>query len=409
MPLLAPRAIAIVGAMQHHGDAGYEMVRALCEYGYRGRVHPVLESGVPVSGVPGHRALCDLPGPVDLLVIAGPSGQAAEVLRDAGKSGIPYAMVLGAAGARRGRELARVAREHGVHLLGPGCFGLLNTDPRVRLNATLSRTHPTPGGLALAAQSSAAGVALLEHVARDGCGVASFVPLGDAPDCGLIDFWCDDPHTRAVALYLNSPADHAAFARAAFRLSARKPVLTIAGGHPRTVPLCTPAGIVRATGLDELADAARMLVDQPLPSGNRIAVVGNAGGLAEIAAGAAEAYGFALPDPAGAHPMSLGPDATPPEIAEAVEAVACGGGADIVLAMIVGTRTNVPAAMMTALADVLDDHPRLTAAVVLTGGPDDVHRAGARAVPVYREHDRAIRALAHAHRYTTWRRALPRD
>ncbi|SNY59338.1 Succinyl-CoA ligase like flavodoxin domain-containing protein [Paractinoplanes atraurantiacus] len=244
-------------------------------------------------------------------------------------------------------------------------------------------------------------MALLEHVTHDGCGVASFVPLEDGLDGELNDFWRDDPHTRAVGLYLNSAADHATFTGAAHGLLRRKPVLTIAGGHPRAVALCSPPGVVRTTSLDELTDAARMLVDQPLPAGNRLAVVGNAGGLAVIAADAARAYGFAEP---GEHRISLGPDATPPEIAEAVEAVACGGRADIIVVMIVGTRTNVPAAMTTAVADILDQHPELTAAAVLTGGADDVHRIGARGIPVYREHDRAIRALAHAHRYATWRR-----
>ncbi|MEV4347512.1 CoA-binding protein [Actinoplanes sp. NPDC049596] len=398
-PLLAPRSIAVVGAMRGHGQAGYEIVHTLRDFGLRARLYPVHDSGRPVCGVPGHRAIAGLPRPVDLLVVATPPGEAPEILRAAGRLGTRHAVLLAATCAERGRELARVARAHGVRLVGPDSFGVLNTDPRVLLNATLTRTPPARGGLALAVQSSAVGAAVLEHVARNGCGVAGFVSLGPGPDgeiADLIDFWRDDALTRAVALYLDPAGPSGAHDCAARMLAACKPVLTV-GGAPGP-------GIVRANGLDELTDAARMLVDQPLPAGNRLAIVGNAGGLASIAASAARAYGFAVPSMPGDCTMDLGAGAGPREMADAVEEVAAGGRADIVLPMIVGSRANVPGAMLTAVADVLDRHPGRTAAAVLIGSSDDPLHVGIRRLPVYRQHDRAIRAMAHTYRYARWRR-----
>jgi acyl-CoA synthetase (NDP forming) len=168
--------------------------------------------------------------------------------------------------------------------------------------------------------------------------------------------------------------------------------------------LFAQAGVIRTAGLDELTDAARMLVDQPLPTGARLGVVGNAGGLTRLAVTSAEAAGLRLD---GGGPIDTGAAATPSTIAAAVETVAAGGAADLLLVMIVGTRTNVPHAIMTAVGDVLDRHPRLAAACVLTGSADDIHHIGARRVPVYRQPDRAVGALAHAQRYATWRRECP--
>ncbi|WP_127507745.1 CoA-binding protein [Actinoplanes solisilvae] len=405
-PLLAPRSVAVAGDLQQHGHAGYEMLRSLRDYGFRGRLYPVHDSGRPVCGIPGYRTVAELPEPADLIVLATEAGRTPEVIRAAGRRGIPCAVLLNSADGRRHHEVLQAARDHSVLIAGPGSFGVLNTDVRVRLNATLTRTRPPRGGLALASQSSAVGVALLEHVARDGCGVASFVSAGDDLDlgnAGLIDYWYRDAHTRAVAVFPDSPADHRRFAQAARSLARRKPVLLIGSGHPDSVvadPLVTEAGMVCTTSLDEMTDAARMLVNQPLPAGDRLGVVGNAGALTTITGGTAKAYGFVVP--AGCT-IDLGAEAGPAEIALSVEELTATGMVDIVVVVVVGSRSNCPAAIMTAIAGVLDRRPGLTAAAVLAGTPDDVHRVGLRDTPVYRQQDRALRALSHAHRYARWR------
>ncbi|GAA2673108.1 GNAT family N-acetyltransferase [Actinoplanes palleronii] len=430
-PLPAPRSVAVVGAIRGHGSTGFEVLRALRDYGFRGRLYPVNDSGRPVYGVPGFRSIADLPEPVDLLVIATPAAEVAETLREAGKNGAGSAVVLtgypvtGDAG-RTQRDLLRIAHEHGMRLIGPGSLGVLNTDPRVRLNASLSPARPAAGGLALAAQSSAVGIALLEHATRNGCGVADFVGLGDQLDVAVDDLitdWYSDSRVRAVAMCLETPDSHYAFARGARALSRRKPVLVVPGTtigtgptHDRDEELFAQAGVIHVASVDEMTDTARLLVDQPLPTGDRLGIVGNAGGLTRLAADSARALGFTvvplspalrrqLPGGAG-NPVDLGVEATAPMIGETLGIVARSGEVDVVLVVIAGTRANVPAAIMRTLGRVLDDkaQPPLTTAVVLTGSADDIHRIGVRGTPVYRQPDRALRALARACRYAVWRR-----
>lgn len=428
--VLAPRSVAVVGAGRRHGSAGRETLHALLDYGFRGRLYAVNRSGRPVCGVPACRTVAELPEAIDLLVIAVPADQVARVLTDAGRVGARGAVLLGTGlrtgdpvGDRHRRDVLRVAREHGIRLLGPSCLGILNTDPRVRLNASLAPARPPHGGLAVAVRSGAVGVALLADAVRDHCGISSFVSLGDQLDVtgsDLLAHWFDDPATRAVALSPESFGEPGRFARAARALGRRKPVLVIAGSPPDAGDdLLDRAGVIRTASLGETLDTARMLVDQPLPAGGRMAIVGNASGLTVLAADAARSYGFdvvplsgstraELPYVSGAgrcdNPVDLGVDALPARIAEAAETVAHSGEADILLLVLVGIRANVLAANMAALAEVLDDHPDLTVAVIVTGGTAETHRLGRRGAPVFREPEHAVRALAHALDYAAWRR-----
>ncbi|MFG1609750.1 hypothetical protein [Actinoplanes sp. NPDC049265] len=175
-------------------------------------------------------------------------------------------------------ELLGIAREHGIRLVGPNCLGVITTDPRVWLNASFAPAAPTPGSLAIASQSGAVAIALLDSARRTGCGISSFVSLGNKADISgndLIAYWYDDPRTHAVALYLESFGNPRKFARTVRALGRRKPVLapksgrSTAGqraGASHTAAAAAPsatmdalfaqAGVIRVDGLGELLDAA---------------------------------------------------------------------------------------------------------------------------------------------------------
>ncbi|MEU4689918.1 GNAT family N-acetyltransferase [Actinoplanes sp. NPDC023714] len=431
--LLAPESVVVVGAGRHHGGVGHEVLCALRDYGFPGRLYAVNPHGMPVCGIHAHRHLADLPEAPDLAVIAVAADLVPGILDAAGRRGVRSAVVLskgfGAARAvnrRRRAEVLKIAREHGMRLLGPATVGLISTDPRIRLNACMSPVRPPVGGLAMASQSGAVGIAMLAAATESGCGVSTFVALGEKLDVSsndLIAYWYDDPRTRAVALHLESFGNPRKFARTVRALSLRKPVLALESGRSRagragsreTVEaLFTQAGVIRTTGMEEVLDTARMLIDQPLPAGRRMAIVGNGGGLNVLAADSAEALGFTVSPltratrrelPRGRdNPVDLGMDAGAAAIASAAEIVANSGEADILLLIIVATRANVPAGIVKALGDVVDDHPDLTIAAVVTGSVDDLHLFGGRGAPVFTAPDRAIRALAYAHQYAAWRR-----
>ncbi len=432
-PLLVPASIAVVGAGRHPGGVGHEVVRNLVEHGFTGDLYPINPHAAQIAGRPAYPSLAAVPGSVDLAVIAVPAAAVEAVIVEAGKAGVRAAVVLtagfaetGPAGAAAQAALVRAARAHGVRLVGPNCLGLLNTDPAVRMTATFATAVPPAGGLAVASQSGAVGIAVLDHAAREGVGVSQFVSLGNKADVSsndLLAYWYDDPATRAVALYLESFGNPRKFARIARALARRKPVLAVKGGRSaggrragasHTAAAAAPdvavetlfaqAGVVRTDTLGELLDAARILVDQPLPAGRRLGIVGNAGGVNVFAADAAEAAGLTVPDASGGNPVDLGAAANPTAMAEAVTRLARGGEVDAVLTVFAATRANDVPGMLAALATAADAAGSIPVAVVLVGVPDSPVSLGGRRAPVFALPEQAVRALGHASRYAAWRR-----
>ena len=434
--LLSPASVAVVGAGHRPGGVGHETLCGLLEYGYTGALYAVNRSGRPVAGIAAYGSVRALPRPIDLLVVAVPADQVAGVLAEGASVGVRAAVVLSAGfgeagpdGRRRQQDLIRFAREHGIRLVGPNCLGVLNTDPRVRLAAAFAPHLPPAGGLAVAAQSGAVGIALLDDAIRAGYGISTFVSLGNKADVSgndLIAYWYDDPATTAVALYLESFGNPRKFARTVRALGRRKPVLALKSGRSgagqragasHTAAAAAPAatvdalfaqaGVVRTDSLGDLMDAARMFTGQPLPAGSRLGIVGNAGGLNVLAADAAEACGLSVPArgvPGLDNPHDLGAGTTSAAFAAAAETVAESGGVDMVLLVVIGTRANLPAEIMAALAEVVDRHPDLAVAAVLVGGSEAATTLGIRRAPIYDVPERAVRALAHAARYADWRR-----
>jgi len=433
-PLLAPRSVAVVGAGRAPGGIGHETLRALVEYGFTGDLYAVNPHADSVAGVPAYPSLRDVPGPVDLAVVAVPAVAVAATFADAAAVGVRAAVVLssgfgeeGEAGRTAQADLVRVARAHGIRIVGPNCIGVLNTDPAVRLAAAFVPTLPPAGGLAVASQSGAVGVAVLDHAARTGCGISTFVSLGNKADVSgndLISYWYDDPATTAVALYLESFGNPRKFARVVRALARRKPVLAVKSGRSvagqragasHTAAAAAPdvavdalfaqAGVVRTDNLGELLDAARMLTDQPLPTGDRVAILGNAGGVNVLAADAAEPTGLRIPDVPGlANPFDLGAGATPDGFAEALSRAATSGAVDAALVVVAATRANDVPAILAALTTVIDRQPELPVAIVALGVPEPPATIGMRRVPVFDLPERAVRAIGHAARYAAWRR-----
>ncbi|MEV4624208.1 GNAT family N-acetyltransferase [Asanoa sp. NPDC049573] len=448
-PLLRPRSVAVVGAGRAAGGVGHEALRGLQEYGYTGTLYAVNPQAVEVAGIPAYPSLGAVPGPVDLVVVAVPAPGVAGVIADAAAIGARAAVILsagfsetGSGGRVQQAALVDVGRKHGIRIVGPNCIGILNTDPAVRLNASFTPGLPLAGGLAVASQSGAVGIALLDHAARAACGISTFVSLGNKADVSgndLIAYWFDDPRTTAVALYLESFGNPRKFARIARALARRKPVLAVKSGRSaagrragasHTAAAAAPdatvdalfaqAGVIRVDDLGELLDAARVLTDQPLPGGRRLAVLGNAGGFNVMAADAA-AGGFLavsapsadlrdrmrdlIPDAAAVdNPLDLGAAATPAGFAAAARALAASGEVDALLFVVAATRSNDVPAILAAIAPIVDAQPGLAAAAVVVGVPDPPPVLGSRRMPVYDLPEQAVRALDHAARYAAWRR-----
>ncbi|WP_274912820.1 bifunctional acetate--CoA ligase family protein/GNAT family N-acetyltransferase [Streptomyces sp. WZ-12] len=321
--LLAPGSVAVIGTGRTPGGVGRTALRNLLDAGFTGRLHAVNHAfpedlrRLEPEGVQAARTLRDIPEPVDLAVVAVPAAAVPDVIRDCGEHGVQGVLVLssgyaeaGSDGRERQRTLLRQARSYGMRLIGPNAFGLINTAPDVRLNASLAPQMPGAGRIGLFTQSGAIGIALLSGLHERGpgdggiAGISTFVSAGNRADVSgndLLQYWYDDPHTDVAILYLESIGNPRKFARLARRTAAVKPVVVAKGArHHGTAPmghavptvrvpdstvaaLMRQAGVIRVDTVTELIDAGLLLAAQPLPAGPRVAILGNSESLALLA------------------------------------------------------------------------------------------------------------------------------
>ena len=317
---LKPRSVAVIGASRRRGTISGELFHNLLEVGFQGPVYPVNPSADVVQSVPAYASVLDVPGPVDLAVIAVPAGLVIRAANECAEKGVLALLVIssgfaevGGRGVEMERELLEVARTHGMRIVGPNCMGIINTDPSVRLNATFAPEFPPEGRLAFSSQSGALGIAVIDRAKELGLGMSSFVSVGNKADISgndLLQYWEHDDSTDVILFYLESFGNPRKFARIARRVARTKPVVAVKSGrsesgaraaasHTGSIvagdiavdALFRQAGVIRTDTLEELFDVASLVSTQPLPAGKRVAILTNAGGLGILCADACEAAG----------------------------------------------------------------------------------------------------------------------
>lgn len=438
--LLTPRSVAVIGVSHSPQSVGRALLRNLS--GFDGEVYAVnrnAEPGTDIDGVPTHRSVLEIPGPVDLAVIAVPATAVPAVVADCGAHGVQGLVVVtagyaetGPEGRDRQRALVRQARAAGMRVIGPNAFGLLNTDPEHPLNASLAPVLPGRGPFGLFCQSGAIGVALLEAAHRRGLGISSFASVGNRADVSgndWLQYWEEDPATEVVLLYLESFGNPRKFTRIARRLAATKPIVVIKGArHTGSLPpghavqpaasrlrdatvdaLFQQAGVVRVETITELYDVGELLARQPLPAGDRVAVVGNSDSLGLLTHDALLS--------AGLHPrtpVDLTTGATGENFRIALDTALTDPAIDAVIAVAIppiaaqGPTPDLGAdepEFADALLEAADrarelGKPLLLAHLALTELPERLRAAG---IPAYPAPERAVHALAQAVRYADWR------
>ncbi len=326
VPLFRPKTVAVVGASRDPSSLGNALFRNILQGRFKGTVFPVNPRAQAIEGVRAYASLADLPEAPDLVILAVPASKVLSVARRALDMGSRGLLVLAAGfaetgpeGARRQERLERLVRSRGARLVGPNCLGLLNTDASIQLNASLATALPPRGRVGFFSHSAALGVVILQYAAERGLGFSTFVSAGNRADVSgndLLQYWDEDPNTDLALLYLETFGNARRFARLARRMSHRKPILCVksarshagrrmAQAHIGASPqndaeveaLFQQAGVIRANTLEELFDIALLLSHQPLPKGNRVAVISNSGGVATICADACESSGMQIGGP----------------------------------------------------------------------------------------------------------------
>jgi acetate---CoA ligase (ADP-forming) len=320
-PFFAPASVAVIGASPRLESIGGILFRNILSGDYKGAAYPVNRTGEPVAGVRAYASVDQLPETVDLAVICLPGAHVVEAAEASLRAGIHALCVISAGFAETGGEgrerqerLLAAVRAHGGRLVGPNCLGIAIAEPS--LNATFGSRALPPGSIGFSSQSGALGLALLEKASERSLGFSSFISVGNKADVSsndLLEYWEEDEGTELVALYLESFGNPRRFARIARRVARKKPILAMksgtsragaraAGSHTAALAgseeavdaLFRQAGVLRATTLEELIDAAALLSTQPLPGGRRVAILTNAGGLGILCSDACETAGLEL-------------------------------------------------------------------------------------------------------------------
>lgn len=470
--LLAPGSVAVVGVGRAPGGVGRSVLGNLREAGFTGRLYAVNkafpEDLKELDGVPAHRSVRDVEAPVDLAVVAVPAEYVPEAVAECGERGVQGLVVLSAGyaesgpdGRERQRRLVRQARAYGMRIIGPNAFGVINTSPQVRLNASLAPEMPRAGRIGLFAQSGAIGIALLSRLHRRGggvtgvTGVSTFVSSGNRADVSgndVLQYWYDDPDTDVALMYLESIGNPRKFTRLARRTAAAKPLVVVQGAgsapqghavratrlpHATVSALLRQAGVIRVDTITKLVDAGLLLARQPLPPGPRVAILGNSESLGLLTYDACLSEGLRPLPPADLTTEASAEDfhaalaraladetcdavvvtAIPAigerspgdaELAQALRSAAAAAPAKPVLVVHVelgGLAAALSAATSTAPRAEGAARTRAAAENATTSQPAAVEAPeGAHLIPAYPAAERAVRALAEAVKYAQWRR-----
>ncbi|MFH8901603.1 GNAT family N-acetyltransferase [Streptomyces coeruleorubidus] len=472
--LLAPGSVAVIGAGRTPGGVGRSVLANIRDAGFTGRLYAVNkalpEEQKDLDGVPAHRSVRDIDGPVDLAVVAVPAEHVPEVVTECGEHGVQGLVVVsagyaesGTEGRERQRALVRQARTYGMRIIGPNAFGIINTSPRVRLNASLAPETPRPGRIGLFAQSGAIGIALLSRLHRRGggvtgvTGVSTFVSSGNRADVSgndVLQYWYEDPDTDVVLMYLESIGNPRKFTRLARRTAAAKPLVVVQGARHGAAPqghavratrlphttvsaLLRQAGVIRVDTITELVDAGLLLARQPLPAGPRVAILGNSESLGLLTYDACLAEGLRPHPPQDlttaasaadfhtALSRALADDRCDAVVVTAIPAVGEGSVAALAGALrsavaaapakpvlvvhveLGGLAEALSAAASTAPQTDADNPPQTRAEspqVTLSPTPPGEPPEDSHLIPAYPAAERAVRALAQAVAYAQWRR-----
>lgn len=456
-PVFSPRSIAVVGASRNRGSIGFSLVHNLVLQQFDGAIFPVNPQATSIHSLKAYPTLSAIPDPVDLAVIAVPRRAVEAVVEECIAKGVRGLVVITAGFSETGEEGARIerrirdaVRRAGVRMIGPNCMGVINTDDHVSMNATFAPTPARRGSIGFVSQSGALGVAILNVASDLGIGLTQFASMGNKADVSgndLLEYWEDDPATRVIAMYLESFGNPRRFTEIAKRVARKKPILVVKSGRTtegaRAATSHTGAiagtdvtvqafleqcGVLRANTIEELFDVAQALDRCPLPAGDRVAIVTNAGGPAIMATDACVSSGLAIaelseetqqglraflpPEASVANPVDMIASANPESYEEAMRLVLADPGVDMVLAINVTPLLSDPRDVMASVAQVGcapgQDKPVLAVMMATDDFYEEVKRQE-HLPPVYRFPESAARAMSMLCRYADWRRRPEED
>jgi acetyl coenzyme A synthetase (ADP forming)-like protein len=448
---LEPRSVAVIGASRKQGTIGNKLFYNILRDGFKGVAYPVNPNAQAVSSVKAYPTVLDIPGEVDLAVVIVPAEMVQQVVEQCGQKGVRAIVVIssgfaegGAEGLNRQKKLLETILDYRLRLIGPNCMGLINSDPKISLNATFSPVFPPSGRVAFCTQSGALGLAILEYAQNLNLGLSTFVSTGNLADVSnydLVQYWEEDAATDIILLYVESFGNTRKFARAARRITMTKPIVAVKSGrspaglraaasHTGALAstevaieaLFAQTGIIRVDTLEDLFDVANLLSHQPVPRGNKVAILTNGGGPGIMTADACAARGLEVPslsekttiglkrflrrEASVVNPIDMTAEASAADYGHALELLAEDDNVDIVIVIFIPPIVTQPEMVAGAIREVAPEFRRKGKTLVTSfmgsrssvqlGSPEEGY------VPSFAFPEATATALAKATEYNNW-------
>jgi acyl-CoA synthetase (NDP forming) len=447
--LFDPQGVAVVGASRNPGKLGYHVMKSLTEGGFEGAVFPINPGEAELFGRRAYPSLVDVPQDVDLAIVVLPAQAVPEIVRQCSVKGVKGMVLITAGfkeiedtrGAELQQEIADLANEAGIPIIGPNTFGMVNLDLDLNASFTPEFSRVRKGGISLVSQSG--GMAhMLAFLALEGnVGFSKIIGVGNRCNVGfaeLLEYLVQDNSTRVIAMYMEGVDDPHRLMGVARGVCGKKPVIVYKVGRSEVSNIASQShtgslagqykvyqGAFRQTGmlavqsLEELLDAAKALDYCPLPQGKRVAVLSGQAGPGMAACDVCEEKGLVLttfsdeaqgrinealpPLALRSNPVDMGPAWYSPEaIAEVTDAALSDGSVDGVVVCVAYASANV--GVVESLTPVLRDWARKKPIVCCLSAPGEIWREGIllleeAGVPNYPAPERAARALGNLWEY----------
>ena len=445
-----PDSVAVIGAAREEEKVGHIILDNIVNSGYKGKLFPVNPNADEIHGIKCYHSVLDIPGNLDLTIIAIPVQFVLQVLEECSKKNTKWSIVISAGfketgieGVKRERLLIEKAKEHRIRILGPNCMGIIDTS--CPINATFSLNMPPKGKIGFISQSGALGSSILDWAKTNKIGFSKFVSLGNKADISendLFDDWENENGTKVITAYLEGVKYGREFMKISSRVTKKKPIIVIKSGntdagaravssHTGTLAGSAKAydaafkqtGIIRADTIRELFNYAVAFSYQPLPNGKKVAIITNAGGPGIMASDACEKSNILLasleketidnlkkflPEAANFYnPVDVLGDALADRYRKALEVVIKDNNINAIVVLLTPQAMTQPFKTARAIVEVMDKSGKDIPVVTSFMGGAEVKKAvrflGEKNIPNFDIPEEAIDTLKVMMEYTDWK------